>query len=250
MNETRRFVLTATTLRVLGRALDITVDHAPLELPADEPVTAEHVRTAFEELTEAGLGTPDGVAPEVERALRLLADPDVAVTATAELADGPWAARACFDGQHAVLVEQVDTDVVVTRLPVPGWEPGLAALLPRLEPAPGEPVTTVVDDSGHEVDERSGGIAYLPTSAGPSTLADVTRVLDAPRTAGGCFAVTTRERGAATPDLAWVNTPLGSYAITTDATSGRTRTAYVPVDNTALGTLLSERVGEASPVAV
>ncbi len=252
MDEIRRIALPAMTLRVLGRELGIAVDHAPLALPPPGDVSDESVAAAYDGLAAEDLATGRVLRPEFDRALRLLADPEVAVTVSADLDDEEWSARAGFDGESAVLAEQVDGEVVVTRLPEPGWEAGLAALLPELHPAPGEPVTSVVDDSGREVDEHDSRIAHLPSSAGPTTVADVAAVLAAPRDGSGCFVVTTRESGTrpATPPLSWVATTRGAYAMTSTCDSGRTRTYYVPVDNAALGVLLGERIRQFRPATV
>lgn len=218
-----RFTVTATAFHHAARELGVdvrgyTCDRVPSSTRTDGGEDTRGLRATLELIDAA-------------RA-------EIGITATDEY--GRWRARAASDGLDAIIVERQRDELIVTSLPVPGWERAVAALLPPLHRAPGESVHTVLD-GGEERQVRpahGAPLGHLPGSPGGTTLEDIRRVWRRPRTGQGHFVIDADRQSRGT--LRWISTEHGSYA-TAAAEVGTRRLSYIPIDNNDLGDLLRER---------
>ncbi|WP_037369055.1 ESX secretion-associated protein EspG [Amycolatopsis orientalis] len=193
----------------------------------------------FRDLDSRGLLRRGTIDDDVQIALATFAQPGLAVSAAAKLGDEQLFARVASNGQFAVLVCQRDGMFAFEEVRPTGIVPAIVDLLPLTPAAPGQSVT-VARPSKQPV----RGDAYDPFAgvSGPRThnpqLRAVQRIFEKPRLAVGQFTPHVRDGNGqerALPSLAWFDTELGRYLLSTrDSSDGNRWLTYAPADNARL----------------
>ncbi|WP_370932560.1 ESX secretion-associated protein EspG [Amycolatopsis sp. cg13] len=220
----------------LGRApLPFVVPH--IGITGEERAA---VRDAvFRDLDSRGLLRRGTIDDDVEIALATFAKPGLAVSAAAKIGDEQLFARVASNGQFAVLVVQRDGMFSFEEVRPTGIVPAIVDLLPLTPAAAGQSVT-VARPSKQPV----RGDAYDPFAgvSGPRThnpqLRAVQRIFEKPRLAVGQFTPYVSDGNGherALPSLAWFDTELGRYLLSTrDSSDGNRWLTYAPADNARL----------------
>ncbi|ATY15962.1 ESX secretion-associated protein EspG [Amycolatopsis sp. AA4] len=193
----------------------------------------------FRDLDSRGLLRRGTIDDDVQIALATFARPGLAVSAAAKLGDEQLFARVASNGQFAVLVSQRDGMFAFEEVRPTGIVPAIVDLLPLTPAAPGQSVT-VAQPSKQPV----RGDAYDPFAgvSGPRThnpqLRAVQRIFEKPRLAVGQFTPYVGDGNGherALPSLAWFDTELGRYLLSTrDSSDGNRWLTYAPADNARL----------------
>ncbi|WP_033292137.1 ESX secretion-associated protein EspG [Amycolatopsis jejuensis] len=218
--------------------------------PAPVPFVVPHVGITGDErraVRDAVLRDLDGrgllrrgtLDDDVQLALATFARPFLAVSAAARVGDAPLFARVASNGQYAVLVRHVDGMFSFEEVRPTGIVPAIVDLLPLTPAAPGQSVTVA-----RPAKRAVRGDAYDPFAgvSGPRThnpqLRAVQRIFEKPRMAVGEFTPYVRDgsgREAALPSLAWFDTEVGRYLLSTrDSGDGNRWLTYAPADNARL----------------
>ncbi|WP_020663371.1 ESX secretion-associated protein EspG [Amycolatopsis benzoatilytica] len=221
----------------LGRApVPFVVPH--IGITGDERAA---VRDAvMRDLDGRGLLRRGSVDDDVEIALATFARPSIAVSAAAKLGDEQLFARVASNGaNYAVLVVHRDGMFTFEEVRPTGIVPAIVDLLPLTPAAPGQSVTVA-----RPAKKPVRGDAYDPFAgvSGPRThnpqLRAVERIFEKPRLAVGQFTVHIgdgRGHEQSLPSLAWFDTELGRYLLSTrDASDGQRWLTYAPADNARL----------------
>ncbi len=234
------FALSLAAVDVLAPLLGVDPRRYPLEIPSVGVRAEDRVRIAravFADLGGRGLVGADGVAPKVERALRAVAAPDVAVAVAGSLESGPLRARAAVLGGYAVLAVQEDQFVRFTPVEPSGLARAVVALLPTMPAGPGQSVRV----HHRPPDEHPPGITEAvraPRTPAQTQLRVAEEMLARPRTGVGLITITTRATDTAT--LTWLDTDAGRYlGLTRPDQDGVT---YSPADGARLTHQLADLV--------
>ncbi|UVS82454.1 ESX secretion-associated protein EspG [Actinokineospora sp. UTMC 2448] len=237
------FTLSLAAVDVLSQLLGITCRHYPFEIPSVGQYAEDRARIAravFTDLAHRGLMGPDGPHPRVERALRLLADPDVGIAASGvPRPDALLRARGAVRGDSGVLAVQEGQSVRFASVGATGMARAMVALLPPAAAGPGQSVH--VEQPAPE--QAPAGFATPvrpPRTAAQTQLRVAAGILERPRTGFGFFTLTTRD------NLGWIDTDAGRYLTLTTATDdGAVRATYSPADGARLARQLDELIRSA-----
>ncbi|WP_158888554.1 ESX secretion-associated protein EspG [Amycolatopsis anabasis] len=192
----------------------------------------------FDDLRTRGLMRGQHLEDDVDLALRTFARSPIAITAAAQLeSDGKRLfARACSDGQYAVVVRQDENLLVFEEARPTGIVPAIVDLLPLTPAAPGQSVTIAQPAAqpvrGPRSDEGYDPFAGVaaPRSHGGGQLRMVERIFEKPKKRVGQFTVFVP--GAMLDPTAWFDTEDGRYFMTLrEAPDGQTWITYAPADN-------------------
>jgi hypothetical protein len=233
--------------------------------PAPFPFRLPHVGTThtqraqvreavFRDLESRGLMRGRRLDGDVEVALRAFTSAPIAVAAVGQLDDGKQLfARACSDGQFAVLVRQDENLLVFTETRPTGIVPALVDLLPLTPAAAGQSVTVAQPTPNQQRAHRSGDDVYdpfagvaPPRSHATSQQRGVERIFEKPRKRVGQFTSFVRgpgNRQRVYGPTAWFDTEDGRYFMTMRAASdGQQWITYAPADNARLAQHLFEQL--------
>ncbi|RZS31319.1 ESAT-6 protein secretion system EspG family protein [Herbihabitans rhizosphaerae] len=195
------FTLSLTALTVLAEHLHLDLRPAPFELPSLGRFAEDRRRVVdavWIGLSGRRLASQRVLAPDVDTALRLLAEAETTIVVSGSHDGRTIAARACSSGRFAVLAVGTGRAIRCRMTRPAALVRDTVGLLPDLGP-------------------------------GPSTSATIT---EQPKTGGGSFAVSrgqpTRETTA--PRLSWLDTEAGRYLVEDTPE----RTAVMPADRVAL----------------
>ncbi|MFC5285788.1 ESX secretion-associated protein EspG [Actinokineospora guangxiensis] len=203
--------LSLAAVDVLAQLLGVDPRRYPLEIPSVGDRAEDRVRIAravLADLGARGLVGEDGVDPRVERALRALAEAEVAVAVAGSPDSGDLVrARAAVRAGYAVIAVQEGQFLRFTPVGPDTLPRALVALLPRVPAGPGQSVRV-----GGSPPERPAGITEAvraPRTAAQTQLRVAEEVLTRPRTGFGAFTVTHLATDTAT--LTWLDTDAGRY---------------------------------------
>lgn len=237
------FALSLAAVDVLGQLVGADPRRYPFEIPSVGDRGEDRARIAravFTDLAARGLVGPDGVAPKVTKALRAIAEPDVAVAVSGSPADGVLIrARGAVLGGYGVVAVQEGQHVRFTPVEPHALARALVALLPDTQAGPGQSVRV---EQAADPDPPALGVAE-PVRAAQTPAQTQLRVarelLARPRTGFGFFAIT--HRGVDTATLGWVDTDAGRYlSLTRPSPDSAVRVTYSPADPARLARQLAE----------
>jgi len=211
----------------------------PLPFEPNHPYTTAAERDAcrertHRELADAGL-VRDGVI--ARRMLSTLARGPVALVAMGALGEDVLLARACWDGQNAVLAQQTDADTVtVTEIGHPDLIDAVVRLVPDAEAARGISVRVPLDGQADRVDAGESVYNDFGPSAGSRAVATMFG-----NGVSRCGAFVPVYEGTERLPVTWFDTVAeGSrddtgiarwFGTTTNDSNGTPWTTYVPGDN-------------------
>lgn len=206
----------------------------PLPFEPNHPYTTAGERDACREQTHRELA---GLVRDARRMLSTLANGPVAVVAMGALGEDVLLARACWDGQHAVLAQQTDADTVtVTEVDQPDLVNALVGLVPDAEAARGTSVRVPLDGPADQVDV--GDSIY--NDFGPSAESRAVAAMFG-NGVSRCGAFVPVYEGTERPPVTWFDTVTEDgrgdtgiarwFATTTNDSHGTPWTTYVPGDN-------------------
>lgn len=211
----------------------------PLPFEPDHPYTTTAERDACREqthrlLVDAGLVRDGVIAPHARRLLSALAAGPVALVAMGALGKDVLLARACWDGQHAVLAQQTDADTVtVTEVGHPDLVDAVVRLVPDAEAARGTSVRVPVDGQADQVDVGDSIYNDFGPSAGSRA---VTAMFS--NGVSRCGAFIPVYEGTERPPVTWFDTVADDgpgierwFGTTTTDAHGTPWTTYVPGGN-------------------
>jgi hypothetical protein len=246
------FDLSFAAVDILSAGLRINCRVFPFQLPSIGYHIEERIRIAQavrDDLRRRGLSGETDLEPGVERGLRLLAEPEVAVGIAGDVGNGrELCARVSAAGRHGVLVVR-EPEVLRFELIRPEALVRTAVgVLPRCKAGRGTPITFtrpgtqpgLRDDQSLAVTVRVSGPA-----AGAAERA-AQEILRRPRHGGGVLVACGRDSGGrerTAPTLGWIDTDAGRY-LTMSGTDqrGDTRTTFTPADESRLAHKVAELV--------
>ncbi|GLZ38386.1 ESX secretion-associated protein EspG [Actinokineospora sp. NBRC 105648] len=251
----RSFSLSLAAVDTLAQVLRVNVRLFPFEVPSFGQFEEDRDRIAravFTDLTNRGLIHRNQIAPDVEAALGVCADHDVAVAAMGTVdKDRPIRARAAAAGNTGVLAVQEGQSIRFELISPSGLARALVDLLPRAGAGPGQSVL-VTEPAPRP--EQSGGFVQqvrAPRSTSDTQLRLAATMLERPRTGYGFFAVTGRGRHGREVEVGsvgWIDTDAGRYlSVSRPQPDGALRATYSPADSGRLTQQLGELVTSAVP---
>ncbi|HWD07379.1 MAG TPA: ESX secretion-associated protein EspG [Amycolatopsis sp.] len=182
---------------------------------------------------------------DLEQALGTFAHGHLAISAAAQLEDGPLFARVSSTGDHAVLVRHVDGMFVFDHVRPTGLVPAVVDLIPPATPGPGTSVTITRAPKQPRRGDAYDPFARASAPRDPQARA-VERIFEKPRLRVGQFSVVgaggASGVGGQQP-LVWFDTEAGRYLLSTRvADDGQRWLTYAPADNSRLAQQLSAQV--------
>lgn len=209
----------------------------PLPFEPSHPYTTAAERAACREHTHRGLAAGglvrDGATePHARRMLSALARGPVALVAMGALGEDILLARACWDGQNAVLAQQTDANTVtVTKIGHPDLVDAVVRLVPDTKAARGTSVRVPVDGHADRVDVGSSVFDNHRPSAESRAVAAMFGTGVA-----RCGAFVPVYEGTERLPVIWFDTVTDTgivrwFGTTTNDSHGTPWTTYVPGDN-------------------
>jgi hypothetical protein len=220
-----QYTLSLAAVDVLSQTLDVNTRLFPFEIPSFGQLQEDRIRIAkavFNDLYKRGLVRQGELDPGLIRALRVLADYRVAVTAMGTVGKNEQLfARASADGDTGVLAVQEGQKIRFDLIRPTALARSIVELLPKMDAGPGQSVTLT---RPAPVGARSGGgdepeLNYFANIRGPRTGSDqAMRIAQSymarPRTGSGFFAVVGRNRHGKevqAGEVGWYDTDQGRY---------------------------------------
>jgi hypothetical protein len=235
------FALSLAAVDVLAQLLGVDPRRYPLEIPSVGDRAEDRLRLAravLADLGTRGFVGEDGVAPRVERALRALAEAEVAVAvAGSPESEDLIRARAAVRAGYAVIAVQEGQFLRFTPVDPDNLPRALVALLPRVPAGPGQSVR--VERAPQR--EQPSGITEpvrAPRTTAQTQLRAAQEMLTRPRTGFGAFTVSHHTTDTAT--LAWLDTDAGRYLALTRPGPDAAGITYSPADGTRLTQQLAD----------
>lgn len=252
------YTLTLPQVDVLAQTLDVNVRQFPFEIPSFGEFVVDRQRIArqvFADLGRQGLIRGADIDPGLTRALRVLSQPVITVSAmgTVEKTKKVYA-RAATDGEAGVLAVKEGERFRLEPIRPTALAASLVGLLPKVAAGPGQSVTITryeetaaggaTDDFLAPVHARSGNEQQLRVAAS---------YLARPRTGTGFFAVSGRDRRTGKElrggSLTWIDTDAGRYLTLSRPAGedGQVRSTFSPADSTRLAQQLGEMIESVAP---
>jgi hypothetical protein len=209
------YQISLAAVDILGQALRLNLRLFPFEIPSVGRLQEDRVRIAkavFVDLARRGLVQDGELDPDLQRALRTLADYQVTVAVMGTLEEGKQLfARASATPDAGVLAVQEDQRMRLELIRPTALAPTLVGLLPKAEAGPGHSVTLTKPGGGDGPDLFGRPSAH---STAPSALRIAESYLTRPRTGAGFFAVSGRGRHGKefrAGEVGWFDTDAGRY---------------------------------------
>jgi ESX secretion-associated protein EspG len=239
----RSFSLSLAAMDILWERLELGLPPFPFEVPHNGRTMEEraNIRGAVHaDLRRRNLMEGDRLDPDVEDALRALAQPQVALTVFGSLDRGAaLLARVVRTGQNAILTVLIGQTLRFEYIRPGTIVQAMVGLIPDERPGPGQPVTLSLD--GREP----------KTSAEIRTRAAAEAMFERPRIRVGQFGITVRGRHGREhrgPELGWFDTDAGRYsAQSRTEPDGQRWVTYAPADRARLGQLLHNHLATMQP---
>jgi hypothetical protein len=241
-------------------ALDMLLEHGKLGR-APFPFKVPHIGTThtqraqvrgavFRDLESRGLMRGGRLDADIESALKIFANPSLAIACAAKLDGGrPLFARVASNGQFAVIARQDDNLMVFEEARPTAIVPAVVDLLPLTPAAPGQSVTIAKRASASPPNRRAvDDGSYDPfasvnrprtqSSSSAQQLRAVERIFEKPKLRVGQFTAFVQGRNGRESDLsplAWFDTEAGRYLMSArEADDGQHWLTYAPADNARL----------------
>ena len=244
------FDLSFAAVDILSAGLRISCRLFPFRLPSVGYYVEDRIRIAHavrDDLRRRGLSSATDLEPEVERALRVLGEPQLAVAAVGSVEDGrELCARVSAAGRYGVLVVQQREGLRFELIRPEALVHTAVGLLPGWKAGRGTPVTI----TGWATQPRADGDQPLAVSvrvtgppADPAHRA-AQEILRRPRQGGGLFVASAHDSGGRerkAPTLGWIDTDAGRYlTVASTDKRGDNRTTFAPADQARLTQKLAE----------
>ncbi|SDD88194.1 ESX secretion-associated protein EspG [Actinokineospora iranica] len=243
------FDLSFAAVDVLSQGLGINCRQFPFQIHSFGDHVADRLRlvgAVRDDLHRRGLARAGDLAPEVEQALRVLAEPEVAIAVVgSSAATGPLHARASTAGRHAVLVTRVEQALRFEVLRPEAMVRAAAHLLPPAKAGPGQSVSITRPRAATAPDSvgAAHSVVRPPRTGAHAQEQAATRILRRPRLGDGYFVVNRGRRR--TQGLTWVDTDAGRYlGLSRTDQRGDTNVTYFPADSERVARKLGELVDE------
>ncbi|WP_156754495.1 ESX secretion-associated protein EspG [Actinokineospora pegani] len=239
----RSFSLSLAAVDVLSQLLGVNCRQYPLEVPSFGEFEEDRIRLArlvFTDLANRGLIHGTSLDADLEMALRVTSDNDVAVAMTGTMDSKTLRVRAAAAGSSAVLAVQEGQSVRFEVISPASLARSLVAMLPPLKAGPGQSVQVV---QAAPVPARGQAEGFTqPVRAPRSSSAAQNRMamamLERPRTGFGFFMVTARGRHGRELDsgtVGWIDTTAGRYLVVSrPGGEGEQSVTYSPADSNRL----------------
>jgi hypothetical protein len=247
------YTLSLPAVDVLSQTLDLNTRLFPFEIPSFGRLQVDRTRIAkavFSDLAGHGLIKHGDLEPDLQLALRTLADFRIAVAAMGTLEEGkPLFARASANGDNGVLAVQQGERLRLELIRPTALAVSMVGLLPKLEAGVGQSVTLTkpaVPVSGRGQDDYLSELH--PTRPADSALRIAEGYLSKPRTGSGFFAVSGRDRHGRevrAGEVAWFDTDAGRYLNLTHPPDydGQVHGTFSPADPARLTQSLRQLIG-------
>jgi ESX secretion-associated protein EspG len=253
----RSFTLSLAAADIVAQFLGVNLRLFPFDIPSVGQFQADRTRIAravFTDLAKRGLANPNGLDPELERAVRTVSDYviAVAVMGTVEKTKEIYA-RVCATNETGVLAVKEKQSMRLELIRPTALALTLAGLLPKLQAGPGQSVTISPAPARprREDDERSV-FGEQPRASTDQQQRAAAAYLARPRTGTGFFAVSARDRHGRevrAGGLTWLDTDAGRYLTLSrpeDAEGAVTGTIF-PADTARLTQQLGEMIESVAP---
>ncbi|GAB3911027.1 ESX secretion-associated protein EspG [Kibdelosporangium lantanae] len=234
------FGLSFAAVDILSEGLGVNCRVYPFEIPSFGEFAEDRVRIADAirtDLISRGLADYRDLAPAVRDGLRLLSDYQVAVAVMGDVEEGRQVfARAAATANRGVVIRQEGQILRFDMVRPESLARSVVALLPPLNPGPGQSVTISRPNSTPARPDE-GGFAQQVRSARTATTAQIRiaeEILRRKRLGSGHFTVTGRDRfgrAVRAPSLGWIDTDAGRYVVQSHVDENATTATYFPADN-------------------
>jgi hypothetical protein len=234
------FGLSFAAVDILSEGLGVNPRVYPFEIPSFGEFVEDRVRIAGAvrtDLINRGLADNRDLAPDVRDALSLLSNFQVAVAVMGDVEDGRMIfARAAATAKRGVVIRQEDQILRFDLVRPESLARSVVALLPPLNPGPGQSVTISRPNSKPvQGDEFGlGQQVRSPRTTNTAQLRIAEDILRRKRLGSGHFTVTGRDRFGRvvrTPSLGWIDTDAGRYVVQSHVDENATTGTYFPADN-------------------
>ncbi|MCT2585921.1 ESX secretion-associated protein EspG [Actinophytocola gossypii] len=257
------FFLSLTEVDILAQLLGANVRQFPFQIPSVGRLQVDRTRIArevFADLGRRGLIRGRDVDPDLERAMRTLSEPVIAVAVLGTVNEREEIyARASAAGETGVLARLIGQKMRIELIRPTALAVSLVGLLPKLDGGPGQSVT--INRPGAPVPVRAGAdqggdqSLFRPVSGSGGVdqrLRLAASYLNRPRTGTGFFAVSGRDRHGREQragGLTWMDTDAGRYLSLSrpPAEDGSVSSTFSPADNNRLVHALGEMIESVAP---
>lgn len=247
----RSFSLSLAAVDMLSQVLRVNCRLYPFQIPSFGEFDEDRRRIAklvFTDLTNRGLIRHNSIDTDVETALKVTGDHDVAVAMSGSIDPKcDIQARAAAAGTAGVLAVQEGQSIRFEVISPLGLARSLVALLPPLGPGPGQSVQ-VVQAAPEARAEGFTEAVRAPRSSSDAQLRMAAAMLERPRKGFGFFMVSARGRHGREVDtgtVGWIDTDAGRYLmVSKPGAEGEVRATYSPADSTRLAQQLTELIDE------
>lgn len=219
-----QYSLSLAAVDVLSQTLDVNTRLFPFEIPSFGQMQEDRVRIAkavFNDLYKRGLVRQGELDPGLVRALRVLADYRVAVTAMGTVDEHKRLfARASANGDTGVLAVQDGQKIRFDLVRPTALARSIVELLPKADAGPGQSVTLTrpapvgTRRGGDEVELNYFANVRGPRSGSDQALRIAQSYMTRPRTGSGFFAVVGKDRNGKdvqAGEVGWYDTDQGRY---------------------------------------
>ncbi|MGQ0837979.1 ESX secretion-associated protein EspG [Actinokineospora sp.] len=230
------FDLSFAAIDILAQGLRLDCRLFPFQIPSFGTYLDDRTRitqAVRDDLHRRGPARSGDLVPEVEAAVRLLAEHDIAIAVVGNSdSGGGLCARASMTARNAGLVMHVEHGLRFLVVRPEALIRSVVQLLPSADAGPGQSVT--ITQPGSPPPSPDQGFAVRSVVRAPRTSADVQLrvvqdILRRPRLGAGYFVVAEGQRRA--PGLSWMDTDAGRYLCLTRAEErGDTNVTYFPAD--------------------
>lgn len=251
------YTLTLPQVDVLAQTLDVNVRQFPFEIPSFGEFVVDRQRIArqvFTDLGRQGLIRGADIDPGLTRALRVLSQPVITVSAmgTVEKTKKVYA-RAATDGEAGVLAVKEGDRLRLEPIRPTALALSLVGLLPKVAAGPGQSVTITRYVETPRDEDHDFLASVHPRSGNEQQLRVAASYLARPRTGTGFFAVSGRDRRTGKElrggSLTWIDTDAGRYLTLSRPVGedGQVRSTFSPADSTRLAQQLGEMIESVAP---
>lgn len=254
----RSFTLSLAAADIVAQLLGVNLRLFPFDIPSVGQLQEDRIRIAravFTDLGRRGLAGPNGLDPDLERAVRTVSDYVIAVAMMGTVErDREIYARASATGDMGVLAVKEKQSLRFELIRPTALALTLVGLLPKAQAGPGQSVT--ISSPGRpprrQADEGEGSLFTEIHAPSEQQLRAATAYLNRPRTGTGFFAVSGRDRHGRevrAGGLTWFDTDAGRYlSLSRPPTEdGSVTSTFSPADTARLTHSLGEMIESAAP---
>jgi hypothetical protein len=253
----RSFTLSLAAADIVAQFLGVNLRLFPFDIPSVGQFQEDRIRIAravFTDLGRRGLAGPDGLDPDLERAVRAVSDYVIAVAVMGTVEKNREIyARASATGETGVLAVKDEQNLRFELIRPTALALTLVGLLPKAQAGPGQSVT-ISNPGAPPRGQADEGESLFAEIHAPSEqqLRAASAYLQRPRTGTGFFAVSGRDRHGREVQaggLMWFDTDAGRYlSLSRPATEdGAVTSTFSPADTIRLTHSLGEMIESVAP---